>query len=330
MIKKNGHSMPEVSVIIPTYNRAHLIGRAISSVLQQTYNDFELIVVDDGSVDNTAEIVNSFNDRRIRLVRHHRNRGVSAARNTGIKMSRGEYVAFQDSDDEWLPRKLEKQLDLFKNDRSGDLGLVVCEYMIISEKGEKRCSPRINSLNYEQLLRHFGGYGEATQRFMLKRDLTSSELYFDESLHAWEEWDLLFRISRICRIDYVREMLVKYYRHDEPHVDVPSNRIQAREALLKKYAEELATNPRGLSYGHWQIALDYHKTGEMSLVRYHLGKSIHAYPWNPDYYLQYAAAVFGRTVFKITFGLRHAVAYCFKSLGWNSKRVQTSTAHTKC
>lgn len=80
---------PTVSVVIPTYNRAHLLGRAIQSVLNQTYHDFEIIVVDDGSTDNTEKVVKSFNDPRIHYIRHDQNRGGSAARNTGIKMARG-------------------------------------------------------------------------------------------------------------------------------------------------------------------------------------------------------------------------------------------------
>jgi len=95
---------PKVSVIIPTYNRAHLIGRAIQSVLNQTYQDFELIVVDDGSTDNTNEVIKEFSqkDKRILYIKHDKNKGGSAARNTGIKAARGEYIAFQDSDDEMV------------------------------------------------------------------------------------------------------------------------------------------------------------------------------------------------------------------------------------
>ncbi len=100
---------PTVSVVIPTYNRAHLVGRAIQSVLNQTYHDFEIIIVDDGSIDNTEDVVKSLNDPSIRYTRHDQNRGGSAARNTGIKMARGEYVAFQDSDDEYLPEKVESR-----------------------------------------------------------------------------------------------------------------------------------------------------------------------------------------------------------------------------
>ncbi len=114
---------PKVSVILPTYNRAHLIKRAIQSVLDQTYQNFEIIVVDDGSTDNTEEQVRSFNNPKIRYIRYNENKGAAFARNAGIKASRGDYIAFQDSDDEWFPHKLQRQMEAFKN-ASPEVGVV--------------------------------------------------------------------------------------------------------------------------------------------------------------------------------------------------------------
>ncbi|MGC8603005.1 MAG: glycosyltransferase family 2 protein, partial [Desulfomonilaceae bacterium] len=109
--------MSLVSVIIPTYNRAHLIERAVNSVLEQTYDKLEIIVVDDGSTDNTGNVLSQLQDgdSRVRYIRHETNKGSQSARNTGIRNARGDYVAFLDSDDEWLPYKLEKQIPLFQN-----------------------------------------------------------------------------------------------------------------------------------------------------------------------------------------------------------------------
>ena len=113
--------MPVVSAIIPTYNFGRFLGEAIQSVLDQTFTDFELIVVDDGSTDDTREVVGSFNDSRIRYI-YQENRGLPAARNTGIKASRGEYIAFLDSDDIWLTQNLE--LKVKSLDSHPDAGLV--------------------------------------------------------------------------------------------------------------------------------------------------------------------------------------------------------------
>jgi hypothetical protein len=131
-------------------------------------------------------------------------------------LAEGAFIAFQDSDDEWLPGKLEKQLEVFSQDSTGRIGLVVCGHEFITDSEVIRCYPRTHLLNYQNLLSHFTGHGEATQRFMFKRSSTSSELFFDETLPAWEEWDLLFRISRICQIGSVKDVLVRYYRHGGP------------------------------------------------------------------------------------------------------------------
>ena len=114
---------PNVSVIIPTYNRAELLPRAVNSVLSQTYDDYEIIIVDDHSSDNTQDVIAKFTDQRIRPIRHERNTGQSASINTGIANAMGEYIAFLDDDDEWLPNKLEGQVAVFQSSAS-DVGLV--------------------------------------------------------------------------------------------------------------------------------------------------------------------------------------------------------------
>ena len=103
---------PKVSIILPTYNRAYIIEKGINSLLNQTYQDFEIIIVDDGSTDNTEEIIKKLQekDKRIKYIKLKTNKGAATARNIGIKAARGEYIAFQDSDDEWMHEKLEKQV----------------------------------------------------------------------------------------------------------------------------------------------------------------------------------------------------------------------------
>ena len=101
-----------ISVVIPTYNRKHLLQKAIASVLNQTYSNFELIVVDDCSTDSTEHFMKSLSDKRIRYIKHEKTKHASASRNTGIQLSKGEFIAFLDDDDRWLPTKLEKQLKL--------------------------------------------------------------------------------------------------------------------------------------------------------------------------------------------------------------------------
>ena len=114
---------PLISVIMPTYNRSTIAGNAAISVLQQSYNNIELIIVDDGSSDGTKDIIKALNDTRIKYIRHETNKGGSAARNTGIKSSKGDYLSFIDDDNIWMPEILELQYKTFSNS-SPDIGIV--------------------------------------------------------------------------------------------------------------------------------------------------------------------------------------------------------------
>lgn len=121
-----GVNRPLVSVIIPTYNRIHTLPTSIDSVLKQTYENLELIIMDDASEDGTEEYVQGIGDSRIRYRKSDINMGPSAARNLGAELAAGDYLAFQDSDDEWMPDKLEKQMELMLSDE--ELSLVYCEF----------------------------------------------------------------------------------------------------------------------------------------------------------------------------------------------------------
>src|SRR5262245_29216969 len=107
--------MPKVSVIIPTHNRAEFLRSAITSVLNQTFQDFEIIVVDDASTDNTSEVVTYFGDKRIKYMRNNINKGDAGTRNVGVVNSNCTYIAFLDDDDEWLPNKLQIQIDMLED-----------------------------------------------------------------------------------------------------------------------------------------------------------------------------------------------------------------------
>ncbi len=120
-----------VSIIIPTYNRANLVIRAIESALNQTYRNIELIVIDDGSKDQTPQIISQIKDPRIRYIRYEENRGASHARNVGLSLAKGEFISFLDSDDEFLPQKIEKQLEAFE--KSENVGAVYCDTYLLFE-----------------------------------------------------------------------------------------------------------------------------------------------------------------------------------------------------
>ena len=196
---------PRVSVIIPTYNRAHLIGRSIRSVLNQTYQDFELIVVDDGSTDNTEEVVLSFGSEKTRYIRHEKNRGAGAARNTGIRVARGEYIAFQDSDDEWYPNRLDEISEFMEDQKDIDFifsyGKIIKKGDIIGNIGR---APWANDLSKGELVvRLFSGNFIALQTVVVRKEKVLEVGGFDERLPSAEDYELWLRLLPICSVYFV-------------------------------------------------------------------------------------------------------------------------------
>lgn len=193
-----------VSVVIPTYNRGWIIREAIDSVLNQDFKAFELIVVDDGSTDNTQGILYSYRDK-IKVIRQE-NKGVSAARNKGIVSSSGTYIAFLDSDDLWLPGKLETQLEFFRNNPDA----LICQTEEIWVRNGRRVNPgkkhkKVSGFFFEKSLELCMVSPSAV---MMKRDLLNMSGLFDETLPACEDYDMWLRINCRCPIHLIDTPLI--------------------------------------------------------------------------------------------------------------------------
>jgi len=226
---------PTVSVIIPTYNRELLITRAIRSVLNQTYRDFELIVVDDGSIDNTVGIVNGFNDPRIKYIRHDKNRGVAAARNTGIKAARGSYIAFQDSDDEWLPTKLEKQLQAFTA-APPKVGVVYSGVWRVENNKKTYFIHYAKRGNLYYSLFKLGFI--YLQSAMVKKECFFKVGIFDEEIPGAEDWELWLRISKYYHFRCIEEPSVSIYDTPDSLSKQQNLDIKIYHFILTKYQDD--------------------------------------------------------------------------------------------
>lgn len=227
---------PHVTVIIPTYNRARLLARALDSVVAQTFDDFEVLVVDDGSTDDTEETVAAYADRRIRYLRQPQNAGVAAARNRGLRESRGELIAFLDSDDEWFRQKLARQVARFR-DLPSHVGLLYGGVENEDGRGGRRIqTPRYRGNVYLELLVHNVIHG--TSGVMIRRHVVASAGFFDEGIPAIEDYDYWVRIARFFEIDYIDEPLIRY--HEPPDLERKSLNVRdnrdAREWLYRKHA----------------------------------------------------------------------------------------------
>ena len=205
--------MVKVSVVIPTHNRADLLPRAIKSVLNQTFKDFEVIVVSDGSTDETdtimSEIVNS--DERIKYINYSPGRGGNYARNAGIKAAKGEYVGFLDDDDEWLPEKLEKQMLLFDNKKNTVLVYTGVHIIYVNEKTEYSFIPKQHGdLSHTILLDNCIG---STSTPLVRKTVFEKAGVFDNDLGALQDYDLWIRIAQYGDIEVVSEELINYYNY---------------------------------------------------------------------------------------------------------------------
>lgn len=201
-----------VSVIVPVYNRENLVGKTIESILAQTYEKVEVIVVNDGSTDGSLDVLKVYGDRypgKIVIV-DQQNTGQVRARNNGIQYSQGEYIAFLDSDDTWEREKLAKQLPLFK----GDIGLVYSGINEVDPDGRI-----LNTVPCEQGMR-----GDIYKQLLIKNRLTGGTVVlsrkaltavglFDETFEAAENWDLWIRVARLFEVDFVDEPLLNYLKH---------------------------------------------------------------------------------------------------------------------
>lgn len=226
---------PLISVVLPTYNRAGTLERAIRTVLGQTFRALELIVVDDGSTDGTAAVLAAIGDERLRPMRLPRNRGAAAARNAGLAEARAAWIAFQDSDDEWLPQKLDLQWQVAA-EAPPEVGLILGGYL--AEQQSRRTAVRPASIlsggdAQPDLL---DGWPIITPTWLARKSLLDALGGFDTSYACLEDWDLVFRMADRCIVRAVEgPVLVKHGGTDTVCGD-PRRLAAALERILDVHA----------------------------------------------------------------------------------------------
>ncbi|HXG29200.1 MAG TPA: glycosyltransferase family 2 protein [Nevskiales bacterium] len=275
-------AQPLVSVILPTHNRATMLGRAIRSVLAQTYRNLELLVVDDNSTDDTESVVRRIQDPRLRYMRLSENRRAAAARNIGIREARGDLIAFQDDDDVWLIEKLARQVPALM-DAGPEVGLNLCgKIRLFPDRAEYvGGSKAFARLDFERGGPLDGFMLISTPGWLVRREALLQAGLFDEDMRAWDDWELALRLTRICRFN---------------HIDYPlylQNRIEGSSMWKNERAFSndlqiiLHKNP-GLWQQHRQVlSRNYYYMGRSELT-YHdssrgrrwLCQALRYQPWN--------------------------------------------------
>ena len=223
---------PTVTVIIPTCNRADKIFSSVQSVLNQTFDNFELIVVDDASSDNTKQIVNIFSDQRIRYICHSRNKGGSAARNTGIKESQGEFIAFLDDDDEWYPDHLQVTVDTL-NKLDSSWGVVYTGKLEITSKKSKKIYP--NALWEGLIQNNLLVYGSIGTPSILVRRLCFEHIgLFDEDFPRHQDWEMHIRIANKYKYYPIKKITIKVNKGELP---ISKSVVKSKKLFFRKFDE---------------------------------------------------------------------------------------------
>ncbi len=289
MDEGNKISKPRISVIIPCYNEAKFIRGAIESVVNQTYQNWELFIVDDGSTDNSKEIVQRYlTDRRIKLIEHKCNKGISKAKNTGIEVARGEYIAFLDADDIWMPSKLELQLNRFQT--NGKSIGIVCTGMIFTNYDMKITDVFLgfNDTNQKELLKNlYFTPTNSSSLMMIKKGTLLQVGTFDESIVGWDDYELLMRIATQFQVKYVRKLLVRKMEHPKsvhrknmhnaPGVRAEEERVFKHILTLHPFLKNYVKVKEAISlYGE---ALELLERGEQASARERLRRSVKSNPW---------------------------------------------------
>ena len=297
---------PNVSVIIPTYNRASLLARSINSILRQTFQDFEIIIVDDASTDNTQEVVSTIRDPRIRYLKHETNRGGSAARNTGISAAQGDFIAFQDSDDEWLPEKLAKQVNILA-DALPNVGVVYTGFWRIQgDQKEYIPGPEIQVKEgniHRELLK---GNFVTTQAVLVKKECFQKVGMFDETLPRLQDWELFLRIAKHFEFRYVPEPLVHSFFTEGSISSNPKALIRAFEIILQKNLEAYKADRK--LYANQLLSLSglYRLGNDIKNSRKYLIKAFAA-NYRPGLILAITASFFGMSFFNFYWKMMHKI-----------------------
>jgi len=273
----------KVSAIIPAYNQGAYLREAVRSLLDQTYPDFEVIVVDDGSTDDTCEVARSFADDRIHYV-YQENRGLSGARNTGIRHSQGEYLTYLDSDDLFLPEKLD--LLVAELESHPEIGLVAGQAIPIDEHGNRigkmyaapLPEPAENLLLGNPL--HVGSV-------LVRGEWQKRAGFFDETLRSYEDWDMWLRLVRLgCRTGWVPKPVSLYRFHIAQMTRNSAQMTAATFAVLDKTFQDqalpeswLALRDKAYSQAHLRATASFYSAKDYPNAQAHLTEAVRL---NPD------------------------------------------------
>ncbi len=231
-----------VSVIIPTYNRARTILPAIDSVLQQTYKNLELWVIDDGSTDDTPQAMKAIKDPRFHYFRFEKNVGSCAARNKGVELAHGDYIAYQDSDDKWHLDKLEKQMAFLLRTQSD---IVACGVIVHDEKGNFLHNFP-NNYNEERIVTYTDllCYNSCSTQTFLGKKSCFENVPSDPTMPRLTDWDQMLRFTQRYKVSFEPALLVDSFVQKDSITKHPERGVIAMDKLFEKHHDAIVSHPK--------------------------------------------------------------------------------------
>ncbi|MDH4231470.1 MAG: glycosyltransferase [Nitrospirota bacterium] len=292
--------MPKVSVIIPTFNRLAFLQAAVESVLKQTFQDFEIIVVDDASNEDVQGIVQGFNDKRIKCIRHEVNKGEAGSRNTGILHATGEFIAFLDDDDTWVPDKLRLQMNVLENSPL-KVGGIYSGFIAADCAGKKlqtKIPTKKGDIYRDLLVKNTIG---TPSTVLIRRTCVETAGLFDEDICYGTDHDFYLRISRHFDFEFIAAPLVRYHIHDSRISNNPEMMAKGLKAMAHKYRDEVGKlrhlRQRQIGLGYLSAGVQFCYKGELTKGIRAFIASIRLYPFEPRAYFNLLISLLGKNNF---------------------------------
>lgn len=305
--------MELVSVVIPTYNRSNVLSRAIESVLNQSYSNFELIIVDDGSTDGTKELVSQYSDSRIRFVEFGSNKGANAARNEGIRKSNGKYISFLDSDDEFTSDHLENAVSCLKQSPRSVKGVYTSQKKYIDGSFHSSSVAKKVLNSPKQIIRSYSANGFSSFTFL--SGVFDKVGLLDEELVAYQDMEFLIRFLQYHELYPISNFLVKYDIHDGQISSDPDRRLSALDQLITKHKKTIKESNTG--YLHYSRAFQYVEKNNMNKAKVEFAAAIKRDPIKFRYYFQFFSSLFGYSGFKRINNIKSKLVYLYQRFNSN-------------
>lgn len=296
--RRSMHRTPTISVVLPSRNRAHCLARAVQSVLWQTWGDLELVVVDDGSTDGTGALLEQMEDPRLRVLRREAGHGAAAARNAGVAAARGSWIAFQDSDDVWLPHKLERQMALVGRE-GPEPAVAWCGMLrVFAERAQYQPSRPCVRRNGAMLPALLWGPVIGTQTILVRRDALETVGGFSETLETCEDWELALRLARKHDFAFEDEALVIAPKAGDG-LSMSTERIFCgRERVFEKHRALFAAHPEIEASNLYHLGYLAMANGDVARAREYFKEALRRQPRRLKYATAWASALVGTRAFR--------------------------------